>query len=229
MLTAWLTHLIVKAASELEAERKTIFQFTQAIEKGLKEKPVQDWEADRWARGLNQRLIRMEGHFFRIGQGKRSTLSFFIRNDQGLLVGLRRESVTQAATYVSLVTDYGYGRQATRFETQWMDVAVYGEGNKALIYAENKATTKLLDKLCGRLEKEFASGVPFPQGDEAPSDDALMKAQHIWLHKPQYFWAVAPTLHKSYRVNMRAGGFTLEPVAKLPSALEWEGERLDSL
>src|SRR5205085_11986760 len=123
-----------------------IFQFTQAIHKTLKDRPIQNWEADRWARGINQRLIRMEGHFFRIGQGKRSSLSFFIRNEQGLLVGLRREAITQAATYVSLVTDYGYGRQATRFETQWMDVAVYEEGNKALIYAENKASDKTLGK-----------------------------------------------------------------------------------
>lgn len=223
MQAAWLTHLITKAAADLEAAGKTIFQFTQGIHKNLKERPIQDWEADRWARGLNQRLIRMEGHFFRIGQGKRSSLSFFVRNDQGLLVGFRRESVTQAATYVTLVTDFGYGRDLTRFETQWMDVAVYEEGNKALIYAENKASDKTLQKLCGRLEKEFALSVPFPPGDELTADDVLMKAQHIWLNKPRFFWAVAPTLRKAYTVGYGRGGFTLEPLAQLPSALEWKG------
>ena len=108
----------------MELARKTRFQFSSSIQQGLDKLPIQEWEETAWARGLKTGLIRLEGYFFRVGSGKRSPLSFFIRNDSDLYVGLRRESITQAATYVSLVTDYGYSRTQTRFESQWMDVAV---------------------------------------------------------------------------------------------------------
>src|SRR5689334_23287236 len=100
MLTSWLENLVLKSAIEIEASGKAIYQFYHKRRQGLDKHPIQDWEADRWARGLKTRLIRLEGYFFRIGQGKASSLSLFIRNEQGLYVGLRRESITQAATYV---------------------------------------------------------------------------------------------------------------------------------
>src|SRR5689334_15960681 len=113
MASAWMDHLLMKTASELERADRTIFRFSESVRALLEDKPIQPWELDRWARGLKTGLLRMEGHFFRAGPGKRSSLSFFVRNDQGRLVGLRRESITQAATFVSLVTDYGYSRGAT--------------------------------------------------------------------------------------------------------------------
>jgi hypothetical protein len=206
----------------MEASRKTIFRFGQAIETALAKNPVQEWETDAWARGLKTGLIRLEGYFFRVGSGKRSPLSFFIRNNHDLYVGLRRESVTQAATYVSLVTDYGYPRAQTRFESQWMDVAVYGEDGKALIYAENKASTKILEKLCARLASEFQSDI-LPVNPEAKVvDDALMKAHHIWKNQPRYFWGVCPTQHQPYEIHyLRPMGFYLKPVGELPGAMEW--------
>jgi hypothetical protein len=143
----WLDSLLRKSALELEVSKKTIFQFGNSTSQTLDKNPIQEWEADAWARGLKIGLIRLEGYFFRVGSGKRSPLSFFIRNDQNLYVGLRRESVTQAATFVSLVTDYGYSRTQTQFESRWMDVVVYGEDGKAVIYAENKASSKTLGKL----------------------------------------------------------------------------------
>jgi len=238
-IVSWLHNLIKKSAWQLEASRKTIFQFGQSVAQALTKNPIQDWEADSWARGLKIGLIRLEGYFFRVGSGKRSSLSFFIRNDQDLYVGLRRESVTQAATYVSLVTDYGYPRAQTRFESQWMDVAVYGEDGKALIYAENKASPKTLEKLCSRLSKEFINGIPVeseaysvkrPSESRStlyalgsrPVDDAVRKAQHIWKNRPRYFWGVCPTQHQPYEIHyLRPMGFYLKPVGELPGAMEW--------
>jgi hypothetical protein len=214
----WLDDLVKKSAWELEVARKTVFQFGAAVTQSLDKMPIQEWEAALWARGLKTGLLRLEGYFFRAGAGKRSALSFFVRNDSGAYVGLRRESVTQAATYVSLVTEYSYPRQYTRFESQWMDVAVYDDGGSAWIYAENKANQKVLEKLCGRLANEFLSDIPTVDLEEKRVDDAVMKANHIWRHRPRYFWAVAPTLKNAFEIQYsKTKGFGLKPLASLPS------------
>jgi hypothetical protein len=218
---SWLEHIIRKSAGEMELARKTVFQFGASIHQALCKCPVQEWEEDAWARGLKTGLIRMEGYFFRVGAGKRSPLSFFVRTDQDLYVGLRRESITQAATYVSLVTDYGYSRGQTRFETRWMDVAVYGPEGNAWIYAENKANKKTLEKLCARLSRDFCDRIPAVDLEKKSVDDALMKAHHIWKNRPAYFWAVCPTEQKTYTVRYRSAGFSLEASDALPAVLEW--------
>ncbi len=217
MSAQWLHHLIHKSALELELAHKTIFQFSAKIQAGLSKEPLQDWEADAWARGLKTGLIRLEGYFFRVGSGKRSSLSFFIRNENDLYVGLRREAVTQAATYVSLVTDFGYGRANTCFESQWMDVAVYDETGSALIYAENKAGQKVLEKLCRRLSSEFRNEIPQVDLQAKGVDDALMKASHIWRNRPGYFWGVSPTMRYPFQINYDRNGFTLAPISEIPS------------
>jgi len=217
----WLDRLILQSALDLERARKTIFLFSRSARNVLAKCPVQEWEADAWARGLKTGLIRLEGYFFRVGSGKRSPLSFFIRNTSDLYVGLRRESITQAATFVSLVTDYGYPRRQTKFESRWMDVAVYGVEGKAWIYAENKASQKTLEKLCNRLATEFQSGVSPVDRDAKGVDDALMKAHHIWNNRPRYFWGVAPTRRQSYEVRYTSQGFHFLPSKELPTALEW--------
>jgi hypothetical protein len=206
----WLENIIRKSAVELELGCKSVFQFGSSIGQSLDKNPIQEWETDAWARGLKIGLIRLEGYFFRVGSGKRSPLSFFIRNDQDVYVGIRRESVTQAATYVQLITDYGYPRSQVRFESQWMDVAVYGEDGRAVIYAENKASEKTLEKLCKRLQSEFQNTLPRVDPDDPRVDDALMKAHHIWRHRPSYFWGVCPTQRQAYHVTFRHSGFTLE-------------------
>jgi hypothetical protein len=217
----WLDHLICRSAYELEASRKTIFQFGLSVAKALQKNPIQEWEADQWVRGLKNGMIRLEGHFFRVGAGRRSALCFFIRNEQDLYVGLRRESITQAATYVTLVTDYGYSRRQTCFESRWMDVAIYGEDGKALIYAENKANPKTLEKLCHRLSTEFQTEVPVLDIDDertgTRADDTLMKASHIWRHKPRYFWGVCPTHRQAYDIRYQSSGFRLLPVESIPA------------
>jgi hypothetical protein len=208
MNASWLEHLILSSALGLESSSKTIFQFTNKVRQTLHKMPVQEWEAAAWARGLKTGLLKMEGYFFRAGAGKRAPLSFFIRNEAGVYVGLRREAITQAATYVSLITDYGYSRERTRFESRWMDVAVYDEQGKALIYAENKANAKILEKLCQRLMSGFMDGVDFTVSEE-DADDVLRKAQHIWREKPRYFWAVSPVQSYAYRIQFFMQGFQL--------------------
>ena len=219
MPVSWLETLILKSAAEIELSGRAIFQFSGALRESLRQKPVQEWENALWARGLKTRLIRMEGYFFRIGQGKRSCLSFFVRNERGLHVGLRREAITQAATYVTLVTDYGYARKMTRFETGWMDVAVFDAAGKAFIYAENKAHEKTLQKLCARLAGDF-NEIPAAGPEDLQTDDALMKAHHIWRHRPRYFWGVCPTSRLPYAVSFDRNGFRLLPVEAIPRTLE---------
>jgi len=225
MLTAWLESLLLKSAVDVESAGNAVFQFSASIRKILHEKPIQEWEAAFWARGLKTRLLKQEGHFFRAGTGKHSSLSFFVRNESGRSVGLRRESITQAATYVKLVTEYGYARSAVRFESQWMDVAVYDERGEACIYAETKASEKILEKLCRRLSEDFIEALPPLPGEGAVKDDALMKAHHLWRHKPGYFWGVAPTAAHVYAVSYGNFGFRLTARDELPAALEWESAR----
>jgi hypothetical protein len=222
MQATWLENVILKSALEMESAHKAVFQFGSTIAQALEKCPVQEWEADAWARGLKIGLIRLEGYFFRVGSGKRSSLSFFVRNNKDIYVGLRRESITQAATYVQLITDYGYPRPRVRFESQWMDVAVYGEDGKVWIYAENKANQNTLEKLCRRLSDEFREDLPPVEPDALGVDDALMKAHHIWRHKPSYFWGVCPTVARVFGVSYGNCSFTLTPLKHLPASLEWE-------
>lgn len=221
--TSWLDRLIRKSAWELEAARKTLFQFGQVAATALDKNPIQPWEEDFWARGLKTGLLKLEGYFFRAGSGKRAPLSFFVRNEQDLYVGLRRESITQAATYVMLVTEYGYPRHQTRFESHWMDVAVYDDLGNAWIYAENKATSKTLQALCTRLSSDFEHEIPAIDPEAKRIDDAVMKAHHIRREKPRYFWAVAPLSRYAFEVLYSRGGFRLSPLPdRLPDYAEPE-------
>lgn len=216
-LAGWLTRLIVEAAREIHAAGRAKARFAEAIEEAFGRLPIQEWEADRWMRGRKLRLLKMEAPFFRAGTGKSGSLSLFVRNEAGLNVGLRREAITQMATYVSLITDYGYGRDQTRYEHRWMDVAVVRPAG-AWLYAENKAAERVLLKLCARLEKEFAEGLP-PVTAENEGDDAVMKATHILTQRPRYFWAVCPTARQAYEVAYRSNGFHLARIADVPDAV----------
>jgi len=233
---AWLTGLIVSSARDLEKAGRACHRFESKILEAFEKRPIQKWEADRWFRGLKLRLIRTADYFFRAGAGKRAPLSLFVRNAAGLNVGLRREAITQAATYITLVTDYGYPRGTTRFESRWMDVVVYDpdrpeagdifedtfSDSSPRIYAENKAEETVLRKLCGRLETEFATHVPVVEepepGNHKAGDDALMKAHHIWVNRPRFFWAVSPTLRQAYRVDYGDTGFRLFAEPDIPHA-----------
>src|SRR5262245_46962093 len=209
---AWLEQNLLKSAEALAVAGRARRGFSAAVADVLKQRPIQSWEADRWLRGVKLRLIRMEAFFFRAGTQKRSALSLFVRNDRGLNVGLRREAITQMATYVSLVTDFGYERSRTRFESRFMDVAVYDDADRTLIYAENKASARVLDRLCDRLREEFLSGVPVIPADAKPAaiDDAIMKANHIWTHRPSFFWAVSPAKSRAFEVEINGAGFGLK-------------------
>jgi hypothetical protein len=225
MLEDWLKTRILIAAQELEQTQSAVYQFEKKVADIFQKKPLQAWEADLWFRGVKLGLIKAEDYFFRAGAGKKGAMSLFVRNDQGRNVGLRREAITQVATYVSLVTDYGYKRPRIRFESQWMDVVVYGEDKSVFIYAENKAAENILTKLCGRLEADFEGGVPVVdltpvEGKRLSHDDALMKANHIWRNRPYYFWAVCPTKSQAYTVHFNSVGFSLKPIERLPLAHE---------
>lgn len=221
-VAAWLETSVLAAARDLEAAGRSVYRFEEKIRAILESQPVTDWEADRWLRGVHRRMIRMEDYFYRAGAGKKSAMSLFVRSNAGLNVGMRREALTQIAAYVSLITDYGFPRRQTRFETGWMDVAVFGSAGDVMIYAESKAAEKVLLRLCQRLEKEFETSVPYVDVAELKSvkDDAVMKANHIWRHRPRYFWAVSPTLRRSYEVNYFDSGFSLRGISELPRAFD---------
>jgi len=219
---AWLELNLLKAAEELAAAGRARVGFAKAVGDTLRRAPIQAWEADRWLRGIKLRLIRMEAFFFRAGTQKRAALSLFVRNERGLNVGLRREAITQMATYVSLITDFGYERSRTHFESRFMDVLVVDRNDRAWIYAENKALGRTLEKLCDRLGGDFSESVPLIPDDESTRsvDDAVMKANHIWNHRPSHFWAVSPTVRKAFEVIYTEAGFRLVETGKIPAADE---------
>ena len=219
---AWLEQNLLRAAADLAAAGRARPGFETGVADVFRKAPVQAWEADRWLRGIKLRLIRMEAFFFRAGTQKRSALSLFVRNERGLNVGLRREAITQMATYVSMITDLGYQRSRTRFESRFMDVLVTDRDDKPWIYAENKASARTLERLCGRLTSDFVERIPFV-ADDAPIagiDDAVMKANHIWNHRPRYFWAVSPTLRRAFQVVYSEAGFRLVETGQIPTVDE---------
>jgi hypothetical protein len=223
-LLLWLEQNILSAALSLEEAGRGSFQFTQKISEHLNKNPLQEWEADRWMRGVKLKLLKMEDYFFRAGTGKKSALSLFVRNEQGLNVGLRREAVTQMATFVSLVTDYGFGRKRTYFESRRMDVVVEDLQGETLIYAENKAAEKVLKKLCDKLTTDYITTIPvIPETTDGKrvTDDALMKASHIWSHRPVFFWGISPAYRQAYQINYTHTGFTLSPISDVPNIDSW--------
>lgn len=223
MLIPWLEKTILGYAREMAGDGHAIYQFESKIEEHLRKASIQEWEADRWLRGIKRSLIKENAYFYRVGPGKSGAFSLFIRNTAGLNVGFRRESITQMATFVSLITDYGYPRSQVRFESRWMDVVVYGDDGEPLVYAENKASEKVLRKLCARLESDFATHVPYVSREEEATqkiDDAIMKANHIVRNRPTYFWSVSPTYRQAYTVNYFDNAFTLSPIENIPSYAE---------
>lgn len=218
---AWLERNLQRAARELAAAGRARPAFDLSVADTLRRLPIQVWEADRWLRGIKLRMIRMEDFFFRAGSRKRSALSLFVRNKQGLNVGFRREAITQMATYVSLITDFGYGRRQTRFESRFMDVLVTDRAQRPWIYAENKAAARTQEKLCARLRQDFEREAPRLSEEEFErADDAVMKAHHIWKHRPTYFWAVSPTLRQAFQVIYGEYGFRLLDASSIPTADE---------
>jgi hypothetical protein len=220
MINDWLALKLVEFAKQLAHGPNGISDLGERVERIFQKSPLQPWEADRWVRGIKLRLIRAEEYFWRVGPGRGAPLSLFVRNDKGLNVGFKREAITQAATYVSLITDFGYPKALTQFESQWMDVAVYDHTGQVVIYAENKSSEKTMLKLCDRLTNDFQAHLPLlPEQDKMGKrkvDDPLMKAHHIWRYHPQYFWAVSPTLNHVYEVAYGTGGFTLKKTTRLP-------------
>ena len=119
-------------------------------------------------------------------------------------------------------TDYGYERARTRFESRFMDVLVTDRNDRAWIYAENKALGRTLERLCQRLSGDFSESVPIIPEDQLARkiDDAVMKANHIWNHRPSHFWAVSPTVRKAFEVIYTEAGFRLVETGKIPTADE---------
>ncbi len=176
-----------------------------------------DWELLFWTRGIKRGLIQLNGHWFRLGSGRQSSFSLFVRNETGLMVGLRRESITQAAVYVALVTHYGYHRRLVRFELDSLDVALQEMDGRVRLYAETKASDRTLERLVSELSSGFAEGLPFlelVEGQKPP--DAFQKAAHILRHRPTLFWAVSPNQRLAFTVHYHSVGFRLEAVPDIP-------------
>jgi hypothetical protein len=213
----WLHKQIIDSARDIARAGGTIRGFDSVVAERLAQAPLTDWELDRWTRGLGRRLIVLNSHWFRLGSGRQSSFSFFVRNEHGLMVGLRREAFTQAAVYVALVTDYGHSRRRVRFETGYLDVALLDDFGNVALYAETKAADRTLRKLIQSLARDFQDGLPPWPEEEAPPDP-WQKAQHILRWKPRYFWAVSPQVRVAFQVSYTPCGFALEPVADIPAA-----------
>lgn len=214
---SWLRDQIRQAAGAVEDAGGTIRFFRRAIDERLAELPLTEWETLFWTRGLKRGLIQLNSHWFRLGSGRQTSVSFFVRNEAGLLVGLRRESVTQAAVYVALVTHYGYPRARVRFEIDFLDVALRDESGDVSLYAETKASDRVLERLVNELSASFAEGLPrleLPEGKPPP--DAHQKAAHILRTRPLFFWAVSPGRRLAYSVHFLGDGFRLSPRSDIP-------------
>jgi hypothetical protein len=217
--TDWITEQILRAAGELERAGGTVRAFQRTVAERLVEQPLTAWELGFWTRGVRRGLIVLNSHWFRLGSGRRSSFGFFIRNEAGLTVGLHRESFTQAAVYAALVTHYGYPRARARFELDFLDVALRDERGAVALYAETKASDRVLEKLTAELAGGFRNGLPtlaLAEGQKPP--DAHQKAAHILRARPGHFWAVSPNRRLAFAVRYDGAGFGLAPIDDIPAA-----------
>jgi hypothetical protein len=213
----WISDQIRRAAGEVERAGGTIRAFQRVVEERLAETPLTGWETLFWTRGLRRGLIQLNSHWFRLGSGRQSSFSFFVRNEAGLLVGLRRESLTQAAVYAALITHYGHPRARVRFEMDFLDVALQDAAGGVSLYAETKASDRVLERLVEELATGFADGLPFldlPEGKKPP--DPFQKAAHILRTRPAHFWAVSPGRRLAFAVEYAGPGFRLTPAPEIP-------------
>lgn len=219
-MPSWLEQFIGDAARSVEPSARSGPAFASVIEGRLRAVPLTVWELERWARGLRHGLLKLSGHWFRLGSGRQSSFNLFVRNEEGELVGLHREALTQAAAYVALITDYGYPRSLVRFEIDYLDVAVRDRRGNVLAYAETKASTRTLERLLARLVSNFEGGLPdLPEEGGSPArspDDARHKAEHILDNRPAYFWGVSPDVRRAFRVRFTHFGFGLDPLEDFP-------------
>lgn len=222
----WIVDQLLRAAGELESAGGTVRGFRRTVAERFAENPVSAWESAFWNRGVRCGLVQLNSHWFRLGSGRRTAVGFFARNEAGLTVGLRREALTQAAAYAALVTHYGYPRSQARFESDFLDVALRDERGAVTLYAETKASDRVLDKLAGELASGFRDGPPplvLAEGQKPP--DAHQKAGHILRTRPAHFWAVSPGRRLAFAVRYTGPGFEMTPRDDIPSALrgDWFG------
>jgi hypothetical protein len=213
----WLSDQVVQAAHAVESAGGTVRGFRHGVAQRFEDSPVTEWELLFWTRGIKRALIQLNSHWFRLGSGRQASFSLFVRNEAGLIVGLRRESITQAAVYAALVTHYGYQRRQVRFELDYLDVALQEVNGRVSLYAETKASDRTLERLVADLSTEYADGLPFlelAEGQKPP--DAFQKAAHILRNRPHYFWAVSPNHRLAFEVNYLNVGFRLDPVSDIP-------------
>ncbi len=213
----WLSDQVIQAAQLVELAGGTVRSFRQGVAERFAETPITDWETLFWTRGIKRGLIHLNSHWFRLGSGRQSSFSLFVRNETGLLVGLRREAITQAAVYTALVTHYGYHRRHVRFELDYLDVALQDGAGNVTLYAETKASDRVLERLVADLSNGFKEGLPFlelPEGKKPP--DAFQKAAHILRNRPHHFWAVSPNHRLAFDVHYQGVGFRLAPVSDIP-------------
>lgn len=211
-MPSWLETFILDAAREAAGGGSGAFDAEIAAR--LKEVPLSGWEVERWTRGLQHGLVRLDGPWFQLGSGGRRSFGLFLRDREGGIAGLHREALTQAAAYVAWITDYGYPRGLVRFEFGYMDVALRDSRGKVLAYAETKASTRTLDSLVARLRRDFEGGLP--DLDEGERDDAYRKAEHILDNRAGFFWGVSPEERLPYRVRFTDFGFALDPLEDFP-------------
>ena len=213
----WLSEQVMQAAQSVEWAGGTVRSFRQGVAERFAESPITEWETLFWTRGIKRGLIHLNSHWFRLGSGRQASVSLFVRNETGLIVGLRREAITQAAVYTALVTHYGYHRRHVRFELDYLDVALQDSAGKVTLYAETKASDRVLERLVADLSIGFKEGLPFlelPEGKKPP--DAFQKAAHILRNRPQHFWAVSPNHRLAFDVHYAGVGFRLVPVSDIP-------------
>jgi hypothetical protein len=213
----WLSDQVIGAAQAVEAAGGTVRHFRQVVAERFSEMPVTDWEILFWTRGVKRGLITLNSHWFRLGSGRQTSVGLFVRNEAGLIVGLRREAITQAAVYAALVTHYGYHRRHVRFELDFLDVALQDAAGQVTLYAETKASDRVLERLVEDLTNGFKDGLPFlelAEGQKPP--DAFQKAAHILRNRPVHFWAVSPSRRLAFTVDYLAVGFRLVPALDIP-------------
>jgi hypothetical protein len=96
-------------------------------------------------------------------------------------------------------------------------MALQDESGDVSLYAETKASDRVLERLVNELSASYVEGLPrleLPEGKLPP--DAHQKAGHILRTRPLFFWAVSPGRRLAYSIHYLGNGFRLSPRSDIP-------------
>jgi hypothetical protein len=118
-----------------------------------------------------------------------------------------------------LVLDYGWPAGLVALDPRTLEFDIAGFASSAgdalmVVAGETKKTQRELAKLLAQMDAVSRSAVATAN---KVASDGEKKYRGLLKECPRYFWAVAPGMRRSFRVNYEGNSASLEEIPDLPS------------